>query len=176
MTQNPRVYLDMMILSSMCGAPVRPDNQAAVDALTVGVRSGLLTLCRGWEHDTELSGYQNRARRACVKQLLREASLRVTRSWLAEQHRVRFLSLGISRGDAAHLAGSVVAGAVFLTLDKELLDLRGVLGGATICTPLEYVGGDCGSENQEAKQVRKAAKAVRVGRRKQDRRARKRRT
>lgn len=176
MTQNPRVYLDMMILSSMCGAPVRPDSQAAIDALTVGIRSGLLTLCRGWEHDTELSGYRNRSRRACVKQLLREAPLQVTRSWLAEQHRVRFLSLGVGRGDAAHLAGAVVAGAVFLTLDKELLDLRRVLAGATICTPLEFVGGDCGSENQKAQQGRKATKAVRVGRRKQNRRARKRRT
>lgn len=165
MARNVRVYPDMMVLSAFCGAPIRADNEAAVSALEIGFKSGLLLLCRGWEHDTELARYKNRARRACMKRFLRLAAVHISRSWVAEQCRIGYLAAGVHRGDAAHLAAAATARADFVTLDKQLLGMRDRLEGVTICTPQEFIGGDDDSTTQ-AKAIEKSR---RMGRRKQDR-------
>ncbi len=142
MTKADLIYLDMMILSAMCGASAPSVSERdAMAAVRTGIESGLLRQVAGHAHFRELRKYRNMARRACMRNIVQGAQLVVARSIETERYWIKAIRAGAGVEDARQVACARKADAVLLTWDKHLLDLRrsGELGN--IMTPAEYIGG-----------------------------------
>lgn len=136
------VYLNMMVLSALCGKPAPNEAEdEAIRLLRVGIESGALPHLASYAQLHGLKEYKARARRACMRRLIEAAPTFVKRNLLVERFRIEALKAGVSREDARHVAAARAGRAIMLTWDKQLLDLRTKPALGIIMTPNEYLSG-----------------------------------